>query len=316
MKKTAIGVIAATAALLASTLPAAAITNGVPDQGEHPFVGQLLFYVPDAVDPRFDEPGSWFNCTGTLLDATTVLTAGHCVFGTGRDGEPTVLPDGTMDPAGGNDVWISFEEVPDYSILPPSSTFVPDGNDERYAAWSAALDASSTWVEASAFAHPDYDDSAFLLYDLGVLTLAEAAPASATADGFGQLPTLGYLDSLAKVKGQTFEPVGYGLERSGPKTSEGGDTRRKATSTLVSLNGAFGYGKGTSAKFSNNLGTKHTGGTCFGDSGGPIFAGTDSNVVVAVTSYGISSTCTGSTGGYRIDQADDLGFLATFGVRP
>ena len=54
----------------------------------------------------------------------------------------------------------------------------------------------------------------------------------------------------------------------------------------------------------------------FGDSGGPIFAGTDSNVIVAVTSYGISSTCTGSTGGYLVDQADDLGFLATFGVTP
>jgi hypothetical protein len=313
MQRTAVGVLAATAALLASTLPAAAITNGVPDEGEHPFVGQLFFYVPDAVDPRFDEPGAWFTCTGTLLDDMTVLTAGHCVFGVGRDGEPTVLPDGTMDPAGGTDVWINFEEAPDYSFLPPSSTFVPDGNDERYQVWSAALDADPDWLEATAFPHPDYDDANFAAADLGVLVLEAPAPAYATAKGFGALPELGLLDRLARVKGQTYEPVGYGLEASGPKTAEGGDTRRKATQKLVSLNGALGEGKGQSAKFSNNQGRKTTGGTCSGDSGGPVFAG-DTNVVVAVTSFGINPTCTGSDGAYRVDQADDLQWLATFGV--
>ena len=38
--------------------------------------------------------------------------------------------------------------------------------------------------------------------------------------------------------------------------------------------------------------------------------------LVAVTSYGISPTCSDGTGGYRLDQADDLDFLATFGVTP
>src|SRR6478609_6014082 len=44
-----------------------AITNGQPDQGAHPYVGELLFYVPDEVDARFTDPGSWFTCSGTLL---------------------------------------------------------------------------------------------------------------------------------------------------------------------------------------------------------------------------------------------------------
>ena len=53
---------------------------------------------------------------------------------------------------------------PDYSVLPPSSTFVPDGNDERYGTWSALLDASDEWAEAeSTFTHPEYVDAAFLL---------------------------------------------------------------------------------------------------------------------------------------------------------
>ena len=69
------------------------------------------------------------------------------------------------------------------------------------------------------------------------------------------------------------------------------------------------------AKFSNNNGEPHQGGTCFGDSGGPIFV-KGTTTITAVNSFGISDTCTGSTGGYRLDQPDDLAFYATFGVTP
>ena len=47
------------------------------------------------------------------------MTAGHCTFGTGLNGEPT------ESGSGGNDVWISFAEEPDYSILPPSRSSSP-----------------------------------------------------------------------------------------------------------------------------------------------------------------------------------------------
>lgn len=293
--------------LLLPANPAWAITNGVPDNGEHPYVGELLFYVPDAIDPRFTDPGGWFTCSGTLLNSTIVVTAGHCTFAVGLDGASTTAGGGTG--SGGNDVWINFSEEPDFSILPPSSTFVPDRNAERYAAWSAALNASPQWHRASSFPHPDYDDNAFFLHDAGVLRLA----APVTMGAYGQLPALGLLDTLVKDKSQRFTPVGYGLEESGPRTALGGDTRRKADMMLVNLNGVFGAGKGIAAKFSNNNGEVHQGGTCFGDSGGPILrAGT--RVLTAVTSFGISTTCTGSTGGYRLDQPDDLAFLATFGV--
>ena len=60
--------------------------------------------------------------------------------------------------------------------------------------------------------------------------------------------------------------------------------------------------------FSNNLGRPHRGGTCSGDSGGPFLVG-DSNVQVAVNSYGIQPNCTGGDGGYRLDQQDDLDWL-------
>jgi hypothetical protein len=38
--------------------------------------------------------------------------------------------------------------------------------------------------------------------------------------------------------------------------------------------------------------------------------------VLTVTSFGINSNCAGGGGGYRIDQPDDLTFLASFGVTP
>jgi hypothetical protein len=50
-------------------------------------------------------------------------------------------------------------------------------------------------------------------------------------------------------------------------------------------------------------------GTCFGDSGGLILQhGTDT--IWMVSSFGLNGTCSGIGGGYRIDQADDVAFLA------
>ena len=294
------------AVLIAPALPASAIVGGAPDAGEHPYVGQLFFYVPDAVDSRFDEPGGWFNCTGTLVDADTVVTAGHCTYAVGVEG---VAPEDPL--RGGTDVWFSVSEAPDYTVLPPSSSFVPDGNDERYETWSAILDASDEWAQAeSTFTHPDYVDAAFLLHDLGVVELSEPI----VLPEYGSLPEVDYLDRYAGRERQRglFESVGYGLEASGPKYSLGGDTRRKADRRLVSLRGAYGY-RDIAVMFSH-AGGPTTGGTCFGDSGGPTFdisspAIAEQNLIVAVTSFGLNYNCNAS-GSYRLDQPDDLDFLA------
>jgi hypothetical protein len=300
MRKTLVGA----AALAAGAL----LVGGAPDAGEHPYVGQLLFYVPESVDSRFDEPGGWFNCTGTLIDPDTVVTAGHCTYSVGVDG---VAPD---DPLyGGTDVWFSVQEAPDYSILTPSSTYGRDENDERYEDWSDALDTSPTWHEAEAtFTHPEYVDAAFLLHDLGVVELSE--PVSGLNE-YGSLPEENHLDQYAgRAKERArFESVGYGLEGSSPKSSFGGDTRRKADRRLISFKGAYGY-RDIAVMFSHAKGGSTTGGTCFGDSGGPTFdittpAVEEQNIIVAITSFGKNYNCNAS-GSYRIDQPDDLAFLA------
>ena len=295
--------LALVALMLSPALPASAIVNGSPDAGEHPFVGELLFYLSDEVDPRFDEPGAWFTCSGTLIDPDTVVTAGHCTHAVGVEGKAPRSP-----LHGGTDMWFSTAEAPDYSILPSSATFAPHRNDARYDAWSAALDASPGWSEArSTFTHPDFDPGTFLLHDVGVVELSEPI----SLPEYGTLPSQNYLDRYysknAKKTGR-FEAVGYGLEASSPKSSSGGDTRRKVDQKLVSFKGAHGL-KNISVAFSHSKG-----GTCFGDSGGPTFdvstpARASQNLFVTVTSFGMNDNCT-SGGAYRLDQPDDLAFLA------
>jgi hypothetical protein len=310
MRKKIVIAVAAVIAMVGWTSPAQAIVNGQADNEEHPFVGELLFYQPDDIDSRFDDPGGWFTCSGTLLSATIVVTAGHCTSAIGLNGESTTKGGG--DGSGGTDVWINFSEAPDFSMLPPSTGFIPDRNQERYEAWSAALDASPDWIEATAYPHPQYDDNTFWVHDMGVLQLDQPVQ----SDTYGQTPELGLLDSVVKQKSHLrFQAVGYGLEGSKLNSSFGGDTRRKAVMKLVNITGVGGAGGGISAKFSNNKGKTSTGGTCFGDSGGPIFL-EPTTTLVAVTSYGISPTCADGTGGYRLDQRDDIKFLAGFGITP
>ena len=307
-----LSLLAALVAAVAIAAPVGAITNGTADAGEHPYVGELLLYVPDAVDSRFDDPGGWFTCSGTLLSSTVVVTAGHCTFGVGKDGASTthggVDTTAAQGGTGGNDIWVNFGEVPDFSILPPSSGFARNQNAQRYAAWVAALGRSRAWHRGTATPHPQYDDNAFFVHDAGVVKLASGV----SMGTYGKLAGLDYLDRYQSTSrnDQRFEAVGYGLEGVQGKKEFGGDTRMKSEPKLDSLNSKPAD---TYIVLSNNTAT---GGTCFGDSGGPTFDNTSSNLVVAVTSWGQSPNCGGKGGAYRLDQPDDQAFLASFGIRP
>ena len=156
--------------------------------------------------------------------------------------------------------------------------------------------------------HPDYTETAFQVNDLGVVVL-DAADA-VVLDEYAVLPTPDQLDALEPGRRSLFTAVGYGAQASFPDASAWKNVadriRMVAEPRLVQIN--TGYTGDYSFMVSSNA---NTGGTCLGDSGGPVFI-EDSNVLAGVTSFGKNVTCGGQSGIYRIDRADDLAFLAKF----
>jgi secreted trypsin-like serine protease len=211
-----------------------------------------------------------WRCTGTLLSPTVLLTAGHCTFGTD-----------------GGRVWFETE------VTDPNYPF-----------------AGGTSVEFDTIhTHPDYNDSAFVLHDVGVVILAEPV----TGVEYGTLTDVGILDELAVRRGvqsQQFTPVGYGLQSVVPEL-RADLVRYQATVGLIDVKGTAGIPAGTSVMFTNNPGQRNTGGMCFGDSGGPVFV-RGTLEIVAVTSFALNQNCVGVGGGYRVDTTDDQSFINGF----
>lgn len=158
-------------------------------------------------------------------------------------------------------------------------------------------------VGGTPYTHPQYDPNAFYLFDLGAVVLDQPMKMKK----YGKLPGLNSLDALKPSRSTTFTSVGYGLQKSFPDAASWKESalriRMVANPHLLQING--GLVGDFSLLLSNNA---NTGGTCFGDSGGPNFLGS-SNVIAGVTSFGLNGTCGGTGGVYRVDRADDLGWL-------
>ncbi|HEU0235030.1 MAG TPA: trypsin-like serine protease [Candidatus Limnocylindrales bacterium] len=274
----------ATLTLLTGVLaaPVSAITNGDKDEDGHPYVGLMT---------AIDEDGfALWRCTGTLIAPTLFLTAGHCVEA----------------PAAHIEVWFSSGPVPiDPEFAAALAAAAPDdvscSADPAFDGYPCQGDVGGT-----PHGHPDYDPNAFFLFDLGMVVLDEPMP----MDTYGQLPALDQLDALKPRRSTTFTAVGYGRQRSFPSATSWKviaiRERYVANPHLLQIN--TGFTGDFAMMLSNNA---NTGGTCFGDSGGPNFLG-DSNVIAGVTSFGLNFPCGGTGGVYRIDRADDLNWINTF----
>lgn len=239
-----------------------AVRYGVPDNGEHPYVGLIVFS---------DASGApQWRCTGTLLSPTVMLTAGHC---TELNGPARVY----------------FEEHAANQIGYPSSGGVT-GQAYTYPGWRGGLFLPDTG-------------------DAGVVVLDQ--PAGPAGYPYPALAPVGYLDQLDTARGRqpvSFKVVGYGLQSVRPTLSAVRD-RLKAWVQLVNLRSALTDGFNLQTTNAPGAGTGG-GGTCFGDSGGAIFTGT--NAIVAVNSFVLNSNCAGASFGYRVDTADVQQWVLSF----
>lgn len=254
--------LAAVASVLAIA-PASGITDGTLDGNAHPAVVLLVMDV--AGSPAF-------RCSGTLLSARVLLTAGHCA------GEPG--------------------EFSGMRVFTESD--VQNGNNNYPFAGPNSVEAQS-WQS-----HPSFTEAAFFLHDVGVVVLKKPGVALPAGAHYGVLPTANQLDSLQPSSKTTFTSVGYGLQQINPVFIQAERVRMVAHPHLIQING--GIVGDFSLLLSNNA---STGGTCFGDSGGPNFLG-DSNLVAGVTSFGLNGTCGGTGGVFRMDRQNVLDFVNSF----
>jgi Trypsin. len=253
---------------LAGGLPASAITGGQPDGEGHPNVALIVFY--DSADSLR------YRCSATLISPTVLITAAHCTTGTA--GSTLVTFDSVIAEA---------PPSPLPAAADPSVGYTPDEL------------AAAGYLSGTAQTHPDYSNFTDLKNwnDVGVIVLDEPVTGIEPAT----LAPTNYLDQFAApVLSKTlFTLVGYGTEvrqpDSGPQkpqpmsyplirrvtTSPG----QKLTPQILQLNG-------------NPNDIQGGGGTCFGDSGGPVFL---NDYLVAVTSYTYTANCRYLGGYQRVD---------------
>jgi hypothetical protein len=286
MRRTAVLVLVALAVSLGTVGAGWAITGGQIDGDAHPNVAMIVFYQPDGR----------FRCSATLVSPTVLVTAAHCTDGVlGK----TIV---TFDP-----------------VAPASPRAADDPGDGTSQVGYEADEVPAEWLTGTPHAHPLWAGKLQLnnLHDVGVVVLDEPYTAATPA----ALPPANYLETLSKGNGngglnkQTFTLVGYGVffakPAEGPQkpSDEAGDDRTRRFTTAVGQNATS-----QTLKLAENANDSRAGGgSCFGDSGGPVFHG---NFIVGDTSFGASQFCRSAGGYYRLDTLDARSFLDDFVAVP
>lgn len=263
--------------------PAYCITGNWVEDNEHPYVGLVVFY---------DANGEFiWRCSGSLISPTKLLTAGHCADT--AEGAASARVYFQQDAGAHYDPALGYDPITGYPDFCAAGTL-------------GTLCATSSRIYNYGFANfAGFPNT----HDVGVVILDQPI----AMPEYGQLPTAGALDGLGTARGQkdtVFTVSGYGLSRASQEHSAVPNLsfreRLMARSTLVNLNSAQNDGYNVQTQGNGN----GRGGTCSGDSGGPVYLGeASSNLIVAVTSFGLNALCRGTDFGYRIDRKEVLDWI-------
>jgi hypothetical protein len=266
--------------------PVYAITGDWVRDFEHPFVGLAVFY---------DANGEFiWRCSGSLLDSTTFLTAGHCADTVG----------------GAVTARIYFQQDAGAHFDPVTQVDPVTGYPETCA--PGTLGVTCATVGEGQIYNFGFTGTIPNTRDAGILILDQPIQLSE----YGQLPEAGILDSLATARGTKdtiFTVSGYGLtyknQLQNGKPNISFRERLMAEAKLVNVNSMLNAGFNLQTQ-GNGTGL---GGTCNGDSGGPVFLGhTSSNLIVGITSFGLNVLCRGADFAFRVDQPDVLEWIQGF----
>jgi hypothetical protein len=260
--------------------PASAITGNYVQDFEHPFVGLVVFY---------DSSGAFvYRCSGALLTSKVFLTAGHCAGG------------------GAASARVYFQQGAGAHYDPVTQHDPVTGYPDTCAAGTlGVVCATSHTLVSYGYPNAGFPETK----DAGLVILDQAI----NLPEYGALATAGTLDRFATQRGQqdlTLTNSGYGLTYINPQFVTSFRERLMSTSVIENLRSHLT--DGFNVQESNN-GGRGLGGTCFGDSGGPVFIGpSTSNTIIAVTSFGLSANvCEGVGFDYRTDQAAFISWLQT-----
>jgi hypothetical protein len=273
-------VAALAAALTVIVTPAGAVTGNFTPDNTHNYVALIAFY---------DANGNFlWRCSGSLLNQNTVLTAGHCTD--------------TKGGAASAIVWASQEGGAAFDPVTGAEDPNTGYPNECLNSPQFPCATSHTLIEygfiGNVFSHGNNKDVGMLILDSPIVLGKYASVAA--AGSVDKLPT-----------GTQITYSGYGVSDEKPAVVSFRE-RLMATGFVVSTHSA--NTAGFNIKLSTNPG-KGRGGSCFGDSGGPIlYDSTD--VVLGVNSFVINGQCAGVGFAYRVDQPAVIQWILANAVGP